>query len=127
VTQLEDELAVMFMDALAQGPPKRDLIIIINHGVPCHNATANSDWREGRDNGPHPSAREFFGPVDTRICSVTVVVIKCAGDIRPEEPVLDLQVAKLDRIENDPLVIFVIGWVLLCGRSYFGHLMILPL
>jgi len=108
MAQLQDEPAVVLVDGFPDRAPERDLVVVVDHRVVGHDAAAQVHGHERRDDRAHPALRELRLPVDARLVPRAVVVVEAAGDVRPEQPVLDREVPELqglkDRVEShEPL------------------------
>ena len=100
VAQLQDELAVVLVDRLADRAPERNLVVVVDHRVVGHDAAAQVHRHERRDDGAHAALGELRLPVDARLVPRAVVVVEAAGDVRPEQPVLDREVPELQRLKD---------------------------
>jgi hypothetical protein len=100
MTELQDVPAIMLVNGLADGPPERDVSIVIDHRVVGDDAAAQMHRDKGRDDRPDASFGELHLPVDPGLVSRAVVVIETARHIRTEDAVLDGQVAELEGLKN---------------------------
>src|SRR5690606_21701161 len=91
----------MLVHTLADGPPERDLVVRVDHRVVRQDAPANVDGYERRDDRADAALRDAFLPVDARPSAGAVVVVPAPGDARPEETILNRQVAEMQRLEDD--------------------------
>src|SRR5688572_18452513 len=91
-TELHDELAVVRMHGLPHFTPERDPLVAVDHRVVGHDAPAQVDRHERRDNGADPSLRELDFPVEAGLVAGAVVVVETARDVRPEDAVLHGQI-----------------------------------
>jgi hypothetical protein len=94
VRELEDVSTAVLVDALAELAPERDPLVAVDRGVTRDDQAAPVDAAPRRDDRADAAAREAQLPVDPRLRPGAVVAVEPAGDARPEDPVLDRQVAK---------------------------------
>ena len=100
VAELQDELAVERVDGVADRTPERDVPVVIDHRVVRHDAAAQLHGDERRDDRADAAARELRLPVDAGLGAGAVVLVESAGDVRPEDAVLDREVAERERLED---------------------------
>ena len=112
VAQLHDEFTVVLVHRLADGTPERHTLVLVDGGVVRNDASANLHRHERRDDRADTTLGELHFPVDARLVAGTVVVVESAGDVRPEDPILDGEVLELERLEDD------VGHVNLARRRY---------
>ena len=101
VAELEDEFAVVLVHARTELPPEGDRLVPVDGGVARHDAAADGDGHEGGDDGAAAAAGELQLPVDADRAARAVVVVESPRDVRAEDPVLDREVAKLERLKDD--------------------------
>ncbi len=100
VTELHDEPAVVLVDRLPQLAPERNVSIVIDHRVVRDDAAAQVHRYERRDDRPDSPFGELGFPVDARAGPRSVVVVEPSGDVRPDDAVLDREIAEGDRLED---------------------------
>jgi len=64
VAQLQDELAVVFVDPLAETPPEWDSLVAIDVRIVGQDASADADRDVRRDDGADPASGELRLPID---------------------------------------------------------------
>jgi hypothetical protein len=101
VTELHDEFAVVRVNRLADSAPERDAIVSVNRGVVRDDAAAGMNRDERRDDRADAALGELHFPIDAGLRSGTVVVVEPAGNVGPEDPVLDRQVLEAQRLKDD--------------------------
>ena len=101
MTELQDEFAIVLVYRLANLAPERDPFIAIDGRVVGHDAPADLNRNERRDDGADAAAREFGFPIDACLVPRAVVIIETSRDIRSEDTVLDGQVLEPDWFEQD--------------------------
>src|SRR5262249_22678913 len=104
VTQLDDVFAVVFVNLLADGTPKGNLVVVVDHGVVRLNTSFNMDRNKGGNVCANARARDFFFPIDAGLAAGAVVVFEPPRDTRTKESVLHCQISKLQRLENDRII-----------------------
>src|SRR5262245_52119104 len=100
MTELQDELAVVLVDRFADRAPEGNVAVVVDHRVVRHDAPAQVHGYERRDDGTDASLGELRLPVDPGLIARPVVVVESSRDVRPEDTVLDRQVAKAQRLEE---------------------------
>ena len=78
----------MLVDGFADLAPKRDLIVVVHHGVVGQDAAADMYGTEGGNDGAHAATRKAFLPVDSRLAPGPVVIVPSAGYVGPKKTVL---------------------------------------
>jgi hypothetical protein len=99
--ELHDVLAVVLVDALDELAPERDRLVTVDVRVVRDDQAAWMHRCVRRDDRPDAAAGELQVPVDVDLRSGAVVVVEPAGEARPEHTILDRQVPKLQRLEDD--------------------------
>ena len=95
MTELQDVLAVVLVDGPPDRPPERNPRVVVDHRVVRDDAATQVHRHERRNDGAHAAFGELHFPVDARLVARAVVVVESAGDVRPEDAVLDRQVPEL--------------------------------
>ena len=94
MAELHDELAIVLVNAFPHFAPERDFVVGIHHGVVWQDPSASMYRYKGRNDGPHAAFGKSCLPINAGLASGAVVVVKSAGYVRPDEPVLDGQITK---------------------------------
>src|SRR4029453_4282161 len=100
MTELQDQLAVVLMHRVANRPPERNLVVVVDGGVAGNDPPSNAHRHERGDDCADASARELHLPIDAGLIARTVIVVEPTGYARPEDPVLDGQVTALQFLKN---------------------------
>ena len=103
MAQLQDVLAIVFMNAAAELTPKRNSVVALDERISGHDSSPKLHRNIRRDDRPDSALRELQLPVDARLISRAVVVVETARNVRPENAVLDGQIPELQRSEDGVL------------------------
>ena len=103
--ELHDEFAVVeAVHGFAERLPVGDELVAVDGGVAGDDAAFHQHRHVGRDDGAGTALGEHAFPVDASLGQRAVFVVEPARDARAENPVLDPEIAKLQRRENDVLI-----------------------
>ena len=100
MTELQDVLAVMRVNRLAEGAPERNVAIVIDHRVVRDDPPAQVHRHERRHDRADPAFRELHFPVDARLIAGAVVVVEASRDVGADDAVLDGQIAERQWLED---------------------------
>src|SRR5262249_13198354 len=76
VAKLQDEPAIVFMHRLADRPPERNLVVVVDRCIARNDPSADAHWDKRRDDGSDSAARELHLPVQARLTARSVVVVE---------------------------------------------------
>jgi hypothetical protein len=83
------------MNALADRPPERDLVVMVDHRVVRQDTAAYVDGHKGSYDRTDSATRKLRFPIYSRLITVSVVIIEAPGDARPKQPVLNGQITEV--------------------------------
>src|ERR1700730_11144402 len=101
MAELHDVLAVEPVHRRAEPLPQRNEIITVNRGVVGDDASLHHHRHVGRNDRADAAGGEFAFPIDAGLGERAVLVVEPARDVRPEDAVLDRQIAEFERSEDD--------------------------
>src|SRR5262249_5171400 len=101
MAELHDVLAVEPVHRRAEPLPQRNEIVAVNCGVVGDDASLHHHRHVGRNDRPDAAGGEFAFPIDAGLGERAVLVVEPARDVRPEDAVLDREIAEFERGEDD--------------------------
>src|SRR5262245_48401616 len=101
MAELHDELAVPLMHRGADAFPHRDEIVAMHGAVIGGDAPLEQHRHEGRDDRADAAFGELALPVDAGLAERAVLVVPAARNAGAENAILDGEIAKLERGEDD--------------------------
>ena len=103
VAELHDVFAVEPVHGRTQPLPQRNEIVAMDGGIAGDDASLHQHRHVGGDDRADAAGGEFALPVDAGLRERAVLVVELAGNVRPEDAVLDRQIAEPQRREDDVL------------------------
>ena len=101
VRELQDVLAVVLVDALAELAPERDRPVVVDRRVVGDDEPALVDPAPGGDDRADATAGELELPVDAGPRPGSLVVVETPRDARAQDAVLDPEVPERERLERE--------------------------
>src|SRR5262249_23635036 len=101
MAELHDVLTVESVHGRAEPLPQRNKIVTVNRGVVGDDASFHQHRHVGRNDRPDATGGEFAFPIDAGLRERAILVVETARNVRPEDAILDREIAEFERGEDD--------------------------
>src|SRR5215469_7431712 len=101
MAELHDVLAVEPVHGRAEPLPQWNKIIAVNRGVVGDDASLHQHRHVGRNDRPDATGGKLTFPIDAGLGERAILVVESTRNVRPEDPILDREIAEFERGEDD--------------------------